>query len=74
MYAGSHDSYKVFAPLMDKVIEEYHGHKPDAKHKSKMSVDGLKCPIISLEGQLLIKSTRIRVARNVAGYALGPGI
>jgi hypothetical protein len=74
VYAGSHDSYKSFAPLMDKIIQDYHGHGPTATHASKMSVEGMKCPIMSLAGQLLIKSTRIRVARNVAGYPLGPGI
>ena len=26
--AGSHDSYYTFAPLFDKLIEDYHGHKP----------------------------------------------
>ncbi len=26
VYAGSHDSYYVFAPLFDKIIEKYHGH------------------------------------------------
>jgi hypothetical protein len=29
--AGSHDSYTKFAPLFDKIIEDYHGHKPEAK-------------------------------------------
>jgi hypothetical protein len=74
VYAGSHDSYKAFAPLMDKIIQDYHGHGPTATHESKMSIEGMKCPTISLAGQMLIKSTRIRVARNVAGYPLGPGI
>lgn len=26
VYAGSHDSYYAFAPLFDKIIEQYHGH------------------------------------------------
>jgi len=26
VYAGSHDSYDTFAPMFDKVIEDYHGH------------------------------------------------
>ena len=74
VYAGSHDSYKAFAPLMDKIIQDYHGHGPTATHESKMSIEGMKCPTISLAGQMLIKSTRIRVARNGAGFPLGPGI
>ena len=36
VYAGSHDSYTVFAPLMDKIIEQYHGHKKGARHVSDM--------------------------------------
>ena len=74
VYAGSHDSYKAFAPLLDKIIEDYHGHGPAAKHESKMSTDGMKCPTLPLAGQMLIRSTRIRVARNVAKYNLGPGL
>jgi arginine kinase len=59
---------------MDKIIEDYHGHGPSAKHESKMSTDGMKCPTLPLAGQMLIKSTRIRVARNVAKFNLGPGL
>jgi len=33
-YAGSHDSYRTFALFMDKVIEDYHGHKPGDSHVS----------------------------------------
>ena len=36
VYAGSHDSYTVFAPLMDKIIEQYHGHAKGARHVSDM--------------------------------------
>jgi protein-arginine kinase len=36
VYAGSHDSYHTFAPLFDKIVEDYHGHKHDAKHVSDM--------------------------------------
>lgn len=28
VYAGSTDSYRAFAPLLDLIIEDYHGHKP----------------------------------------------
>jgi len=35
VYAASPNSYVVFAPLLDRIIEEYHGHKPDAKHISR---------------------------------------
>jgi hypothetical protein len=32
VYSGSHESYYDFAPLMDKIIEDYHGHKKTDKH------------------------------------------
>lgn len=44
IYAGSHESYYDFAPLMDKVIETYHGHSPSDKHISSMDVKELDCP------------------------------
>ena len=37
IYAGSHDAYKTFNKLFDKVIKEYHGHESDAIHKSDMN-------------------------------------
>ena len=36
VYAGCHQSYTVFAPLMDKIIEQYHGHAKNAQHVSDM--------------------------------------
>jgi len=74
VYAGSEDSYKVFAPLMDKVVEEYHKFGHTAKHVSDMTIKSLKAPPFSGEDAAFIKSTRVRVGRNLAGYPLGPGI
>ena len=34
----------------------------------------LRCPPFSAEDAAMIKSTRIRVGRNLADYPLGPGI
>merc|ERR1712054_553315 len=42
VYAGSHDAYYKFDKLFDKVIQDYHGHKPTDKHQSNMSSNGLK--------------------------------
>ena len=39
-----------------------------------MDASRLNCPPFSAEGAALIKSTRIRVGRNLAAYPLGPGI
>ena len=44
VYAGSPDSYHAFAPLFDKIIENYHGHKADAKHVSDLDSAKLNCP------------------------------
>ena len=74
VYAGSHSSYKKFNKLFDGVIQSYHGHGTDAKHKSEMTVDGLQCPAFPEDEAKMIKSTRIRVGRNLADFPLGPGI
>merc|ERR1712100_1016350 len=74
VYAGSHESYYDFAPFFDKIIESYHGHKPSDKHISSMDVNELNCPDFPADGDAMINSTRIRVARNLAEYPLGTSI
>ncbi len=74
VYAGSHDSYKTFALLMDKVIEDYHGYKPEDTHVSDMDAGKLECPPLPEDEAAMIVSTRIRVGRNLDGYPLGPGV
>ena len=74
VYAGCHQSYEAFAPLMDKIIEQYHGHDKNARHVSDMDYNKLQCPPFPPEDAAMIKSTRIRVGRNLADYPLGPGI
>jgi len=74
VYAGSHDSYTVFAPLMDKIILDYHKHGKSAKHVSDMDASKLKAPPFAAEDAAMIISTRIRVGRNLADYPLGPGL
>ncbi len=39
-----------------------------------MNAESLNCPAFSEEEAAMIKSTRIRVGRNLAEYPLGPGI
>ncbi len=74
IYAGSHDSYAVFASLMDKVIESYHGHSKEAKHVSEMDATKIKCPPLPEADAAMIVSTRIRVGRNLADFPLGPAL
>jgi creatine kinase/arginine kinase len=74
LYAGSHDSYHAFEGLFDKVIEDYHGHKKNAKHISDMDYKKLVTPPLPEDEAAMIKSTRIRVGRNLAEFPLGPGL
>jgi len=74
VYAGCHDSYTSFAPMFDKIIEQYHGHAKTAMHVSDMDYTKLQCPPFPAADAAMIKSTRIRVGRNLAAYPLGPGI
>ena len=74
VYAGSHDSYKTFAPFFDKVIFDYHGHKTTDKHIVCMDSSKLNCPDFPEDEAAMIKSVRIRVARNLADYPLGTAI
>ena len=74
MYAGSEDSYVKFADFFDLIIEDYHKHKKTDKHVSDMDASHLNAPPFSAEDAAFIKSTRIRVGRNLKGYPLGPGI
>ncbi len=74
VYVGSHDGYYDFAPLLDKVIEQYHKHTPQDKHVSNMDYTKLDCPEFTEEEDKMIISTRIRVARNLADYPLGTAV
>lgn len=74
VYAGSHDSYSSFAPLFDKIVEDYHQHKKNDKHVSDMDASKLNAPPFAPEDAAMIVSTRIRVGRNLEGYPLGPAI
>lgn len=74
VYAGSHDAYTTFNKLFDQVITNYHKHGPDAKHVSMMEAEGIENAEFSEEDAAMIKSTRIRVGRNLANYPLGPGV
>jgi hypothetical protein len=74
LYAGSHDAYTKFNKIFDRVVEEYHGHGPKAKHKSDMNADQLTNADFNEEESAMVNSTRIRVGRNLHGYPLGPGV
>ena len=74
VYAGSHEGFYTFAPLFDKIIEQYHKHSPTDKHISNMDHTQLQCPDFPADEDKMINSTRIRVARNLADYPLGTAV
>ena len=72
-YAGDAESYEVFAPLFDKIIEDYHGFTKSDKHKSNLNPTDLKAPNPDPKNEYIV-STRIRVGRNLDNFPLGPAI
>ncbi len=72
VYAGDPESYKVFAPLFDPIIREYHKYDMSG-HKSDFSLVGLDVSNLDPEGKYVV-STRIRVGRNFAKYAFPSAI
>jgi creatine kinase/arginine kinase len=73
VYAGDKESYTLFAPLFDPIIEAYHGFGREDKHQSNLNPDDLNAPNPDPEGEFIL-STRIRVGRNVDNLPLGPAI
>ena len=73
VYAGDKESYALFAPLFDPIIEAYHGFGKEDRHQSNLNPDDLDAPNPDPEGKYIV-STRIRVGRNVDDMPLGPAI
>jgi len=71
IYAGDWDSYKDFAEVFDPIIQEYHGISADSTHTSDMDSTKINGHIGE---DAPVKSTRIRVGRNLEGFGLSPGI
>merc|ERR1712019_308087 len=57
--------------VFDPLIQEYHGISADATHTSDMDVSKIKG---NIDPTAPVKSTRIRVGRNIDGFGLSPGI
>lgn len=74
VYACSPQSYEEFSDLFTPVIEDYHKIKINDGHTSNMDHTQLNCPPFPEDDAKMIKSTRIRVGRNLADYPLGPSI
>ena len=74
VYAASPNSYEAFAYLFTPIIEDYHKVGINDGHVSNMNHEQLRCPPFPPEDAAMIRSTRIRVGRNLAAFPLGPGI
>lgn len=74
VYAGDEESYTLFADLLDPIVEEYHSpYKLADGHISDMNPEKVDAPDLDPERRF-IRSTRIRVARNLKGYNLTPNM
>lgn len=72
VYAPDAQSYTVFAPLFNPIIEEYHqGFKPADKQPSKSFGDLDKLIDLDPEGKYIL-STRVRCGRSIANYPFNP--
>ena len=65
IYAGDAESYKVFSPVFDPVIFEYHNFPKGRDHVPDFTKPYL--PLIDPEKKYIL-STRIRVARNLEDF------
>lgn len=70
VYAGDEESYELFAPLFDKIIEDYHGFGANKRDKSDRDIHNKNYKELDLKGEYIL-STRVRVGRNLAGFPLG---
>lgn len=70
VYVGDAEAYQVFAPLFDPIIADYHGYDMSG-HKRDFDPANLTAGDLDPSGDSII-STRVRVGRNLAHYAL-PG-
>jgi len=75
LYASDMDSYEVFAPLFDPIIQAYHGLPPTEDHKARdLDAKNLGSLADLDPNNNRILSSRVRTARNLAKYPLTPGI
>ncbi|XP_078376997.1 creatine kinase M-type-like isoform X2 [Oculina patagonica] len=65
--AGDRESYEVFAPLFDAIIEEYHGHRKNDFHPRDM--DSRKIIDGKLKSEYVL-SCRLHTRRSIRGYCL----
>ncbi len=71
IYAGDAESYEIFSLIFHPVIREYHNLAENENHISDFRATSLPDP--DPENRYIV-STRIRIARNIAGFNFTPHI
>ncbi|WP_440994808.1 ATP--guanido phosphotransferase, partial [Cysteiniphilum litorale] len=72
VYAPDAESYTLFAPLFDPIIEDYHvGFSQTDKHPPKNFGDVNSLVNVDPDGKFVI-STRVRCGRSMEGYPFNP--
>jgi len=70
--AGDEESWTLFAPLFDHVVDARHnGYKPWMKHPTDMNPDNLSKRQLDPTGKYIL-TTRCRTGRSVRGFKLPP--
>jgi len=72
VYAPDAESYNLFAPLFNPIIDDYHqGFKPTDKHPPSDFGDLNQLVNVDPEGKFVV-STRVRCGRSLQGYPFNP--
>nr|AII97874.1 BLTX506 [Nephila pilipes] len=72
IYAPDAESYTLFAPIFNPIIEDYHeGFKPTDKHPPTDFGDTNTLVNVDPTGEFVV-STRVRCGRSLQGYAFNP--
>lgn len=69
-YAMATTDYDNYAPVLDPVIQDYHGVGKDFVFKSDWNIDGENLDLKEINPKLSDVSMRVRVARNVTGWPM----
>jgi creatine kinase len=70
--AGDEESWTLFAPLFDAVIDARHnGYGPEAKHPTDMNAANLSTTKVDPTGKYILTS-RCRTGRSIRGFRLPP--
>ena len=73
VYAGDAEAYALFALLFDLIINEYHQYGHDGRHARDFDPSHLRVAGFNATDERIV-STRIRVGRNIDGFAFPPAI